>query len=350
MNKMFDILCLDFEKRKRSFLTTLFLIQTVFLSAQDMHFTQFYAAPLFLNPAFTGANVCSRVSMTYRNQWPGINTTYQSYLLSFDHFLQDQKVGVGLQFATDKAGTGGLRTTLINPSIAYETKINKSIGVRFGLQPGVTIKSIQFDKLLFGDQIARGGSANPASVSTVEAPTTNKTFVDLGAGGLIYTSNIWFGTSFYHINRPNESLVGGTDSKLPMKYSFHGGTKLAINKDEKDSDLRKYISLVMNYAGQGKFDQFDLGVYYTQTFFNFGFWYRGLPGFKAYQPGYANNDAIAALIGLQAKRAHIGYSYDITISQLGTVSKGAHELSLSFQLCAVKQKKTKRLLVSCPKF
>lgn len=330
------------------FIYTILQANAVF--AQDMHYTQFYAAPLYLNPAFTGANVCSRVSMTYRNQWPGINTTYQSYLLSFDHFLQAQKMGIGLQFATDKAGTGGLRTTLINPSFAYETKINKKVGIRFGIQPGVTIKSIQFDKLLFGDQIARGGSSNPNSVATVETPTTSKTFVDLGAGTLVYTSNLWLGTSFYHINTPNESLTGATNAKLPMKYSVHGGAKLALNKDEKDSDLRKYISVVMNYAGQGKFDQFDIGVYYTQTFFNFGVWYRGLPGFKAYQTGYANNDAMAFLVGLQAQRAHIGYSYDVTISQLTNASKGAHEISLSFQLCAVKQKSTKRLLVSCPKF
>ncbi len=320
------------------------------IKSQDMHFTQFYAAPLYLNPAFTGANICSRICMTYRNQWPGINTTYQSYLLSYDHYLQDQHLGVGLQFATDRAGTGGLKTTLINPSFAFETKINKNIGVRFGIQPGITIKSIQFDKLLFGDQIARGGSSNPSSVATVESPTQNKTFVDIGAGTLIYTSNLWLGTSFYHINKPNESLVGGNSSILPVRYSVHGGAKVALNKDEKDSDLRKYVSLVMNYSGQGKFDQFDVGIYYTQTIFNAGFWYRGLPGLKAYQPGYSNNDAIAFLIGLQAKRANIGYSYDITVSQLANNTKGAHEITLSFQLCSVKQKPTKRLTVSCPKF
>ena len=357
MKKVFDIYYwflslskyLFFDFKLKRVMTSLFVVLISLVKSQDMQFTQFYAAPLYLNPAFTGANVCSRISMTYRNQWPGVNTTYQSYLLSFDHYLDAQHVGIGLQLASDKAGTGGLRTTLINPSFAFETKINKSIGIRFGIQPGVTIKSIQFDKLLFGDQISRGGSSNPTSVATVESPTQTKTFVDIGAGTLLYTANFWVGTSFYHLNKPNESMVGASGAFLPIKYSVHGGTKLALNKEEKDSDLRKYISAVFNYKGQGKFDQFDLGIYYTMRNVNIGIWYRGLPGFKSYLPGYANNDAVAFLVGYQAKKINIGYSYDLTISQLTNRSKGAHEITLAFQLCNQKIK-PKRVVLSCPKF
>jgi type IX secretion system PorP/SprF family membrane protein len=322
-----------------------------FLNAQDMHFTQFYAAPLYLNPAFTGANACSRATLVYRNQWPGINRTYRSYLLSMDHFFQTQKIGVGLLMGVDDAGTGGLRTTLINPNIAYETKINKNWAVRVGFQPGITIKSINFNKLLFGDQIARGGSANPSSVATVEEPTINKTFVSLGTGALIYTSNFWIGSSFYNLNKPNESLMANDQVVLPVRYSVHAGTKFLLNKEEKDPDLIKSISLVAHYRGQGEFDQFDIGFYYTQSFFNIGFWYRGLPGIKDYKPGYTNHDAVATVIGFQKDRLSIGYSYDITISILSTnLSRGAHEITLSYQFCKLKEKKTKRTLISCPKF
>src|SRR4051812_4827177 len=99
------------------FLATLFCFQTLLVFGQDMHFTQFYASPLYLNPAFTGANVCSRATLVYRNQWPGIKTAYQSYLFSLDHYMDKQHTGIGLQCASDVAGTGGLRTTNINASI-----------------------------------------------------------------------------------------------------------------------------------------------------------------------------------------------------------------------------------------
>lgn len=332
-------------------ITLLFTIQSSCAFGQDMHFTQFYASPLYLNPAFTGANVCSRVSLVYRNQWPYVKTAYKSYLLSMDHYLSKQHLGIGLQCAVDEAGSGGLKTTIINPSFAYETKINKTLVVRFGIQPGVTIKSIRFDRLLFGDQIARGGNTGASSVTTVETPTQTKAFFDIGAGALLYTSKYWIGTSFFHLNKPNESiLTGGTTSILPIKYSVHGGAKFNLNEDERDSDLKKSITTVMNYRGQGEFDQFDIGLYYTQYSVNLGLWYRGIPGLKAYKPGYRNDDAIALILGYQKERFSVGYSYDITISKLYRQTKGAHEITLSFQMCNPKKKKVTRVLVSCPKF
>ena len=335
--------------KKIKTVTILLILHVTYVIGQDMHFTQFYASPLYLNPAFTGANVCSRASLVYRNQWPKVKTAYQSYLLSVDHYLSKQHVGIGLQCGVDQAGTGGLRTTIINPSLAYETKLNKTVAVRFGLQPGVTIKSIQFDRLLFGDQISRGGNAGATSVTTVETPTQTRAFFDIGAGALIYSSNFWLGTSFFHLTKPNESLYAENSSPLPIKYSVHGGGKFLLNEDEKDPDLKKSISVVMHYRGQGEFDQCDVGVYYTQFGFSGGIWYRGLPGIKAYKPGYRNDDAVAAVIGFQKDRFNIGYSYDFTISKLARQTQGAHEITLSFQMCTPK-KKVSRVLISCPKF
>lgn len=315
-----------------------------------MHFTQFYASPLYLNPAFTGANVCSRVTLVYRNQWPEIKKAYNSYLLSYDHFLSTQKIGAGIQLGVDEAGTGGLRTTIINPSIAYEAKILKTIGIRAGFQPGVTIKSINFDKLLFGDQLARGGNTGASSITTMETPTQQRIYFDMGAGILLYSKKSWIGSSFFHLNRPNESFYADQIALLPIKYSFHGGTKLALNEDEKDPDAKKYISIVGNYRGQAEFDQFDIGIYYTQFVFNLGVWYRGIPGLKAYKPGYSNNDAVAFILGLQKESLNIGYSYDLTISQLHKLTNGAHEITLSYQFCKPKKKKNNRIVISCPKF
>ena len=55
-----------------------FIFTTNIASAQDPAFSQFYANPLYLNPAFAGTNVCPRVNLNYRDQWPGIGRTYVS--------------------------------------------------------------------------------------------------------------------------------------------------------------------------------------------------------------------------------------------------------------------------------
>lgn len=328
----------------------LFIFQTKFVSGQDMHFTQFYSSPIFLNPAFTGANVCSRVTMVYRNQWPGTKKAYESYLLSIDHFAHKQKIGLGLICGVDDAGTGGLRTTIVNPSFAYEAKITRAFAIRFGVQPGVTIKSISFNRLVFGDQLSRGGPTGGSTTTTIESPTQNRAFFDIGAGVLFYTTRFWGGFSLAHLTRPNESFYTGEEVNLPIKLSVHGGTKILLNPDEKDPDAKKAISIVGHYRGQAEFDQFDIGVYYSQYVFNAGIWYRGIPGLKAYKPGYKNDDAIAAIIGFQKDRLTIGYSYDLTISKLFGLTQGAHEVTLSYQFCDPKKKKVKRMLISCPKF
>lgn len=314
--------------------------------AQDMHFTQFYASPLYLNPAFTGADVCSRVSATYRNQWPGISKAYSSYLVSFDHYITKNNLGIGLLFGNDVAGSGNLKTTIINPLLAYELVLTRKITMRVGVQPGLGIRSINFNDLLFGDQIARGGS----SVPTVETAQQSKTFFDIGAGVMAYTRAAWAGAAFYHLNKPNESLIGDPDGILPIKYTVHGGYKFMLNDDEKDEFSRRSVSTAFNYRGQKEFDQLDIGFYYTQYVFNLGFWYRGIPGLKAYKPGYSNNDAVAFIVGVRTDRLNIGYSYDYTISKLTNMSQGAHEIAVSYQMCKLNKKKKRRLIVPCPKF
>jgi type IX secretion system PorP/SprF family membrane protein len=326
------------------FFVLLFCISGV--KAQDMHFTQFYSSPLYLNPAYTGADVCGRISATYRNQWPGISKTYKSYLLAVDHYVQKYNIGIGLLFGNDVAGTGNLKTTIVNPLIAYEATLTKKLMLRFGVQPGISIRSINFNNLVFGDQLARGGG-----VASLETPTQTKTFFDIGAGTLLYTKKYWFGVSFYHLNKPNETLRGeAEESTLPIKYSAHGGYKYTINPDEKEEMKRKSFSGAFHYRGQAEFDQLDFGGYYTQYVFNLGLWYRGIPGLKAYKAGYENNDAISVIIGIRTDRLSFGYSYDYTISKLTNMSHGAHEISVAYQLCKLNKKKKKRLLVPCPKF
>ena len=51
--------------------------------AQDPHFTQYYANPLYLNPAFAGVKQCPRVTTNYRNQYPSLGV-YQTFSASYD--------------------------------------------------------------------------------------------------------------------------------------------------------------------------------------------------------------------------------------------------------------------------
>ena len=84
------------------------------IKAQDPAFSQFFANPLYLNPAMAGTNICPRVSLNHRNQWPGIGKTYVTYSASYDQYVDKLGGGLGFSVAKDVAGAGNLNTTHIS--------------------------------------------------------------------------------------------------------------------------------------------------------------------------------------------------------------------------------------------
>lgn len=314
------------------------------VKTQDIQLSQNYAAPLHLNPAFTGFNVCARASTIIRNQWPGLPNAYVSEIVSFDHYIVNQNVGVGAMFTNDVAGAGRLRSTSFSGLFAYEAQINRTFGIRAGFQAGIGTRSINFNSLLFGDQLARGGN-----VPTLETPTSSKAFLDFSSGILFYGDGFWAGLSVHHITQPNESLID-EEGYLPRKFSLQGGYKFLVAGDPDDQEGAAYVLPTLMYKAQAKFDQLDIGFYYLKGKLTLGLWYRGIPGFKAYQKGYPNNDALVFLAGIHHDRFRIGYSYDFTISWLKGKTEGAHEVTISYEFCQLKRKRRRAVLVACPKF
>ncbi|MBA3683366.1 MAG: PorP/SprF family type IX secretion system membrane protein [Bacteroidetes bacterium] len=318
--------------------------------AQHYQFSQFYAAQTYLNPAFTGANACSRLTMNYRNQWSAIPGGFTTYQVTYDHFVKSINSGIGLQFFNDKAGPGNLKTTQFSALYAYQLQFNKKLAARAGFSAGGVQRSIDYSALVFGDQIARGGAAN--SVEDVSVIRT--TYFDASIGMLFYTSQSWGGFAINHITKPDQSLLTES-SKLPGEFKLHGGHKFLLEGDDSQSNKKgaekNSISVVGNFKIQKKFTQMDIGFYYSKNYFVIGAWYRGIPLQKPY-PWYRNNDAIVILVGVSADKINIGYSYDYTVSKLTNISSnGTHEVSLSYQFCNNKKKKKKKsILISCPKF
>jgi type IX secretion system PorP/SprF family membrane protein len=317
---------------------------SIILKAQDAQFTQFYAAPMYLNPAFTGVTYEHRFVANYRNQWPGIKRAYQTYMASYDYNMSDINSGLGITVMQDRAGTAGLTHTQFGINYAYHFKVSKLAEIRLGANLNYNMKRIDFGKLKFNDQITTG-----SSISTEAANYEQLNFMDFAAGALLNSTEYWLGLSAKHLTQPNSSLTGDR-VPLPLSLSLHGGYRFIIEQKSKN-DIKRYISPAFNYRHQQKYDQLDIGVYYYHLPLNVGLWYRGLP-FKNYGPTYSSRESIAILVGFDITEYNlrIGYSYDLTISKLGVAnSLGGHEVSLVYEI-AKKKKKTRRVLVSCPKF
>lgn len=325
-----------------------FVVLSFMLKAQDPQFTQFYASPLYLNPAFTGLTYEHRFSLNFREQWPGVKTAYRTGMVAYDYNIANLNSGIGIFLLNDRAGTSNLITQQQGLNFAYRVKINKYSELRLGISLVMAQKKLDYSNLIFNDQLASGSGSGPSR----DALSIEKVrYFDMGCGALYNSTNYWIGFSAKHINEPNASMVGDVNI-LPVYLSLHGGYRYIISaRGSGKTKLEEFISASFHYKKEGKYDQFDIGAYYFKSFLNLGIWYRGLP-FKHYKPGYPNRESIALLLGLEVpdKNFRIGYSYDLTVSRLGlTNTKGAHEISLVYEV-AKKRKRNKRTLVSCPKF
>ena len=328
----------------RKLLFTYLLLMTGLISkAQDPQFTQYFANSLYLNAAFTGTSIQSRIVLDTRVQWPSIPGAFQTYSASYDQFFSKIKSGFGINVYYDRAGTGGLSTTNARLYYAYEIKINRKLFIRPGIEAGYVFRAINISKLTFGDQLQ---TDNPISGEIISDQAVQ--YMDLGAGALLYSPKYWFGFAVHHINTPNQSFMN-ENSPLPIKFSVHGGYRFTIGG--KHLIDRNYLFISALYRAQGKFDQLDLGLNYEHNQLTFGIWYRGLP--IAYsQTAGISRDAVSLLIGYSQSGLSFAYSYDITISKLGLNTGGSHELTVIYEWANRKNKRLtrRRRIIPCAKF
>ena len=149
-------------KKSYYIISILFFFMMSITKAQDPHFTQFYANPIYLNPAFAGSAICPRVIMNYRNQWPAIPAAYVTYNASYDQYIKNMSGGVGLMLTSDNAGEGVLQTNTVSGIYSYSASISPSFSIKAGFQATLRQINLDWEKLYFGDQIdARLGRRKP---------------------------------------------------------------------------------------------------------------------------------------------------------------------------------------------
>ena len=101
------------------------------LHAQDPTFTQFYANPLYLNPAFAGSNNCPRFALNYRNEWPNLSGNYTTYSASYDQHIKNISGGIGVLVTHDEQGQGTIKTNMLGLIYSYHLKITRKFSIRF---------------------------------------------------------------------------------------------------------------------------------------------------------------------------------------------------------------------------
>lgn len=295
---------------------------------QDPVFSQFYASPLHLNPAFAGVTLAPRITLNYRNQWAALSGGFKTYAATYEQSIESLNSGIGFHIMTDNAMQGVYRTNRFNAVYSYQLQVSSEFFIKMGVEAGLIQATLDWDRLRFGDQIDPlngfyDASGNLNSTEEIQPDNLTTTIPDISIGMLAYGSSFYFGFSAKHLNQPDESILQinpNLNSGLPMRFSLHGGVDIPLIRGN-NRNIPVFVSPNVLFLKQGDFGQINAGA-----FAGFGPVYGGL----WYRHTFSNPDAAIALIGYKYEAFRIGYSYDVTLSSLAlTNTGGTHEISLS---------------------
>ena len=334
----------------RYLLVIMIACTSLLVRAQDPEFSQYYAAPLYLNPAFTGTTNDHRFIANYRNQWPDIARGYVSTALSYDYNMAQANSGIGFLVTMDQAGTAGMKSSQFNFLYSYRVIVKNKWVIASGLNFGYAFRTIDFNRLIFGDQLQFDSKGTTPSDDPALYNLGMANYFDFNAGMLAYNKTFWLGFSMSHLNRPNRSLLN-EEATIPIKTSIHGGIRIPLNRSPLKSQRRAVLAPSFVYKRQGDFDQLDIGTYFLYEPIVVGLWYRGIP----IQQEVADNmskDAVVVILGFQLPQFEITYSYDLTVSKLASASGGTHEIAIKYKLEIERPSRLRRKekLIPCPTF
>ncbi|MBL7731262.1 MAG: type IX secretion system membrane protein PorP/SprF, partial [Chitinophagaceae bacterium] len=98
-------------------------------AAQDIHFSQFFEAPLWRNPSLAGIfSGDIRVQAVYRDQWNSVTNAYRTGSLNAEFKKPIGKsndfITTGAQLLFDRAGTIGWTSTHLLPVLNYHKSLS----------------------------------------------------------------------------------------------------------------------------------------------------------------------------------------------------------------------------------
>jgi type IX secretion system PorP/SprF family membrane protein len=290
----------NFEFAAKKMILFLLLFPFAAISQQLPHYSQYMINDYVMNPAIGGKNNYFEGISANRYQWIGITDAPRTYILSLNGPLKYDHMGIGGQLFTDIVGP--TRRTGFNLSYAYHAPLTDKIKLSFGLSAGLT----QF--MVDGQKINLHDAGDLILVNALQSVLTP----DFNAGFYLYSDRFWVGASCLQIQANKLKFfdyMSNTESTMTRHYYGMLGYRQPLG-----DDFVLEPSALLKFAKPVPF-QFDISL---RAIYKEKFWLGG---------SFRNRDAIAIYTGfLLRENLMIGYSYDVTITDLGNYSTGTHEL------------------------
>jgi type IX secretion system PorP/SprF family membrane protein len=301
--------------------------------AQDPAFSQFYANPLYMNPAMAGVEGPAKIYLGYRNQWPGATNPYVTYHASYDQYVEALQGGIGVHLDNDRQGGGVFNTLSLDAIYAYHLRVNQHLLVTGGFQASVGQRNMNPSDLVLASDLVGAGT-------TTLTPYA-KVYPDFAVGFGGFYKNFFGGISVHHLLEPYGSPSEDPNTRLSRKYTAHLGALIPIIEKRLGREVLQ-ISPHLVFMQQDIYQQLNYGLEVLYRGFILGTWFRQ-------DLRFSYGTAIFSA-GYSSGQYRIRYSYDAKLSppDLHIPALGAHELSLVV-IFENLNKSTKHRAIKCPK-
>lgn len=316
--------------------------------AQDIHFSQFQAAPLHYNPAFTGQfDADYRLSGIQRTQWRSVTTPFVTFGFAGDArsiFGRDDYAG-GIYLMQDRAGDSRFNTFQLNTSLAKRFLLQNREGesLAFGAQLGFTRQNIDLNALRFDNQW--NGVQYSSSLSSRENLSRESfTFLQLNLGAAYFKSwsrrkRIQSGISVYQWHAPAQTFYDEEDVRLNPRVGLQFDASLPLDEHW---DIQPGVMM----SFQARYREILIGAQGRYILMDDERFWRALYGgvfFRTRDAGYL-------VAGMEYDQWKVGLSYDINYSDLEVASanRGGFEISVVYLMHKFRPPKIKER--PCPDY
>ncbi len=324
---------------------------SLLVQGQDIHYSQYYNAPLTINPSYTGSfDGDYRVGANYRQQWRSVTVPYRTLsafadisLLSRHH--KSSFPSFGLNMIRDKAGDGNLSVTKLFGSFAYHIAFNhrRDQILTLGIQGGYVQKSLDWQFLYFNSQWNE--QQFDQNLPSEENNSTAKIgYPDFSVGANFSNvvnrhTNYYAGIAVYHMARSQESFYG-MDNQPGLRPVLNGGLNFTVGQA-----LQLHPSF--EYMNQKKASELVLG-----SLMSYDLGENSGNGFDKLYAGvfYRVKDALIPVIGYGYGNWKLTINYDINMSELTPFSNGRGAWEISLIYTGLYNKLARTIIMPCPRF
>jgi len=327
-------------------ITSFLCLAALCCSAQDPKFSQYFASPLTLNPAYTGFfDGEYRIALNTRRQWGNLGDAYNTYSISGDvKLVADENFtnyvfSIGLSGLFDESFNKALRTQYISASFSYYQYLDVEHKFKFGLAPQVSYASryLDYNKLTFASQYTSDGVFNPALPNHLDLNNDRASYFDVNIGanfsGTFDRLSVVAGFAQYHLARPKQSLLSNSFEVVAPRSSVNVGALYQVNKftdlnftgvynaQKKNNDILFGAVLGLKPNNEAKFK------------FNLGMWYK------------VNQSSFYPYLGINIGDFSAGINYTLYGNKVIDSTPRTYELSLIYR-----HNNFKGFKVPCPRF